>query len=91
VILGLSQTVPAVMSDAGKVVVNKSEISSIKTELNLCENIKAPVEAGQKLGTLKIICNDNVLSEVPIVAKCSVERKSTGDIFWQLISKAFMR
>lgn len=91
VILGVSGTVAATLSDGGKVLVNKTDISSIKTELELCENVKAPVEEGQKLGTLKITCNDNILSEIPIVAKCSVDRKTTGNIFRELISLAFMR
>ncbi len=91
VILGVEGNVTATLSDSGKVLVNKSDLSSIKTDISLCENVRAPVEIGQKLGTLKVLCGDKVLSEISIVASTSVKRQTTGNIFWRLISTAFMR
>ncbi|MBR5479591.1 MAG: D-alanyl-D-alanine carboxypeptidase [Clostridia bacterium] len=91
VVLGATPQVEGVLSDSGKVLINKSDLSKVKTETEICENVTAPVKAGQKLGSMKIYCGDALISEIPIIANSEVERKTYSNIFWQLISIAFMR
>lgn len=91
VILGTESKVTAILPDSGRIVVDKGSASSINAEIELCDDVKAPVEKGQRLGTVKVLCGDEVLAEKPLVANCSVKRLTTGNIFWKLISSAFMR
>lgn len=91
VVLGRDSKVSLKLSEAPKVLVNKNDISNLKTELSLSENVSAPVEINQKLGTLKILNGDSLIKEIPVVASVSVEKLKISDIFWKLMSECFMR
>lgn len=52
--------------------------SFLNTEIHIDPMLKAPVEKGQKIGTLKVTLNDDLVTEQPIVALETVER---GNIF----------
>lgn len=91
VVLGVESEICGVLNDGGKVLINKGDLSKIKTETELCDKVTAPVKAGQKLGSMKVYCGDNLISEIPIVTNNAVKRKTYGNIFWQIISIAFMR
>lgn len=91
VILGRDESVTLKLSDNGKVLVSKGDISNLKTEVSLCENVKAPVEVNQTLGSLKILNGDAVVKEIPIIASVSVEKLKVSDIFWKLMSHCFMQ
>lgn len=60
------------------------DFSKVEKELLLEENLEAPVESGQKAGTLKYLLDGNVLGEVEILTDGAVEQAG----FWEHIKKA---
>ena len=54
VLLGESDTVQPVLSTSSRILVEKSMVNQVTTQVSLCENVEAPVEAGQKLGEMAV-------------------------------------
>lgn len=79
VTLGVQDTVTPTLN-SGSVLLEKSLLSSVKCETMLADSIQAPVEQGQKLGTLTVTAGDAVVAEIPIVAAGSVDRLT----WWQM-------
>ena len=53
---------------------NDIDPSSFQREIDLPETVDAPVEAGQKLGTVTLTCNGQTFGQVDLLANSSVER-----------------
>lgn len=81
--LGEQSVIQPVLVAAEPILMEKSLKNSVVTEISLEENVSAPVEKGQKLGTLTVKAGDQVLSTVPIVAPERVERLT----WWQLTAR----
>ena len=90
VTLGKAKTVRAVPGSDASLLVEKTQLSSVTTEITLEESVTAPVSKGQRLGTLTVKAGDRVLSRVPLVAEEGVERKGWSDIFLDLLRQAAM-
>lgn len=91
VILGNSDKLSLDYGLAPKILTEKEKIQKITSELSLPEDIKAPVEQGQKVGTLKFFCDEKTISEIPIIAADSVKRLSLSGIFVKLLSFCVMK
>lgn len=81
--LGEQSIIEPILQSTEPILMEKSLKNSVTTEISLEENVSAPVEKGQKLGTLTIKAGDQVLSTVPIVAPERIERLT----WWQLTAK----
>lgn len=79
--MGSTETVQPELGAVQKLLVSKSQVAGITKEVEMVEELKAPVMEGDVLGRLKLTANGEVLAEIPIVAGYSVERLSLGDIF----------
>ena len=90
VTLGKSAAVSAVPSESIELLVEKSQISAITTEVELLPQITAPVAAGQALGTLTIKSGDAVLKEIPLVAESDVNRLTWGDLTVKILRQIAM-
>ena len=88
--LGRAKTVKAVPSGAGAMLIDKAQKSSVTTEIQLEEKVKAPVSKGQRLGTATIRAGEQVLAEIPLVAENGVQKLTWWDIFTQLFKKFAM-
>jgi D-alanyl-D-alanine carboxypeptidase (penicillin-binding protein 5/6) len=62
----------------------------VTTRLSLAEDLEAPVEQGQTLGTLEVYVGDELRDTVPILAAQPVERLSIPGIFGRMLSKLLM-
>ncbi len=85
VTLGEADFVQPILEDGGSLVMEKTKAGELETVLDLPETIAAPVEAGQKLGELKVMSGGEVILTAPVVAKESVGAKTLGGIlfdFW---------
>ncbi len=71
--------------------IEKEKLSSIRSELSLPKEIKAPVEKGQKLGTMTVFSDSEVLGEIPIIAGESVKKLSFSEIFSLFFDRIFMK
>ena len=88
--LGKAATVTAEPAERPQLLVDKSQKSSVTTQVTLEESVTAPVSRGQRLGTLTIQAGEQVLAQVPLVAKEPVERLSFGDLFVKIFRRVAM-
>jgi D-alanyl-D-alanine carboxypeptidase (penicillin-binding protein 5/6) len=87
--MGKEDSVSAIPETEEKILVKKSDIPLITQELDMEESLTAPVQKGQRVGTLTIYKGDEVLLEIPVTAGETVERVTTGDIFKDLLGLIF--
>ena len=90
VTLGKFSTVSAVPSESVQLLVEKNQISSITAEVELEPMVTAPVSMGQRLGTLTIKSQEQVLKEIPLVASEPVERLNWGDLTLKILRQIAM-
>ena len=88
--LGKAETVSPRLGKEAQLLIDKTQKSSVTTEVILEPEVMAPVSQGQRLGTMTIKAGEQILSEVPLVAAEGVERKGWGDIFVDLLRRAAM-
>lgn len=88
--LGEVQYVQPVLSEGGKLLVEKTEASSVVRKTELEESLTAPVEAGQVIGRLTIeTAGGELLHEENIVAGDNVDRLGWFEIFTDYLSLIF--
>ena len=90
VTLGKAGTVRAVPAEASALLVEKAQLSSVRSDFVLEERVDAPVSKGQRLGTLTVKAGEQVLAQIPLVAEEGIERKGWGDIFVDLLRRVAM-
>lgn len=88
--LGKEASVPLQLEGAGSLLVPKAKRSGIVTKLQLEEEVTAPVERGQKLGTLTITSGEETLLETPLVAAQPVPRLTLGEIYVTVLRRIAM-
>ena len=90
VLLGKTPQVQALLSRPCRLLVEKQARGEVSTQLDLCENVQAPVEPGQTLGKMLVFVGDELRDSVPITAAVAVERLSAPKIFEKLLQKLLM-
>lgn len=63
----------------------KSKAQSLRFVPELAEHLEAPVTAGQQIGSVKVYSGELLLQDLPVTAKCTVERLGVWDIFLILL------
>ena len=66
--------------------VNKKEVKDINVQIEIQEEIEAPICFGKEVGELKILVNNNELLTVKINASESINKKQIQDYFNELIT-----
>ena len=61
------------------VALNDKEIEQLHVRRVLADELEAPVETGQWVGSLQIYLKDELLEEIPIVTGHAVEKRSIWD------------
>ena len=89
--LGITDFVNAVPGSDGKMLIDKSQKASVSTEVQLEEEVTAPVSKGQKLGTMTVKAGDRILAEIPMVAEEGVENLTWGQMYLRLLKKICMK
>ena len=90
VLLGAERWVQPVLQGSGKVVVRRSQLDSVTTELRLAENVEAPVEQDQVLGEVTVLVNGQPLASLSLTAQTAVERLTIPGVFRRLLDHLFM-
>ena len=80
VVLGTVDTITPVLETPQPILLDKGLQTQVETTVELAESVEAPVEQGQKLGTLTVTAGGQVVATVPIVAPERVERLT----WWQM-------
>ncbi len=88
--LGAQDVVETRMGEAESLLIDKALKSGVTMEMEVEESVTAPVEQGQRLGTLTVRSGEQILSQVPLVAAQSVERLSWADLFVRVLQKTAM-
>ena len=91
VLMGVKETVQPVLERSSRILVEKSALDKVTTELNLAADVEAPVEAGQKLGVMVVRVDGVERVEIPIVAGCAVERLTIGGVFTRFLELLFLK
>ncbi|MDR1158465.1 MAG: D-alanyl-D-alanine carboxypeptidase [Oscillospiraceae bacterium] len=78
-----SEVQPRLLSDT-RVLVEKAQLDALRRDVDLTADVRAPVQAGQKLGVLRVCLGDRTLTTVDIVAAESVARLTWLDLVAQM-------
>ncbi len=88
--LGTQKSVSAIPSEDVKLLLDKGQKDQVNIQVALEETLTAPISKGQKVGTLTVRVGDQVLSQVPMVAKDAVPRLTWWELFVQMLQKLSM-
>ncbi len=83
--LGTADSVQPVYDSAEAVLVAKNSVGDVSYEIDLPESVSAPIDQGQRLGTLRLVSGDKTVQEVPLVADAAVDRAGFGSILLELL------
>ena len=86
---GVTDEVGAIAAEGYSALVKKGSTEPVQKEIVWNENITAPVAAGDKVGTLKIMQNGETLAEIDLNAASEVKKKGIGDIIRDMILSVF--
>lgn len=85
--LGKKAKVQAVLSQEDAMLIDKAQKNTVTTEVTLDASVNAPVSRGQRLGTMTVKSGEQVLAQIPLVAKDGVQKKTLGDVFSDLFRR----
>lgn len=88
--LGNAPMVKAMPAADPRLLIDRSQKGSVTTEVTLEESVAAPVSKGQRLGTLTVRAGEQVLAQVPMVAKEPVPRLRWGQVFGMVLKTIAM-
>ena len=86
---GTVSKVGAIIGDDVKALLPRGQKTKIVRQVNLSEEITAPLKAGQKVGEIIYKIDDNEITRVDIVADRDVEKITFGNIFLRMLKSWF--
>ena len=90
VLLGDQATVQPVLANPSRILIDKADQDKVTTQLTLASDVEAPVEAGQKLGTMTVLVDGVERQVIDIVAETDVSRLTIPGIFSRFLGLLFM-
>lgn len=88
--LGTAASVMPEVSGDQDMLLTKDKLGTLTVQTEMEAVLSAPVEKGQRVGTLTVTAGDEVLAELPLVAEEGVERLSYGQILLRCLQMAFL-
>lgn len=89
VTLGAVESVVPAPAESGPILIEKGKAATLRREVELVEGVEAPVEAGQVLGTLRVLAGEEVLAELPLTAVEAVPRLTFAQLWLQALLGIF--
>lgn len=86
---GVDKEVDVVAGDSCSTLVKKGQEDNITKEIKIDEAITAPIEAGQKIGTMTISRDGEVIADIGLNASSAVEKKGIGLIIKDFFATIF--
>ena len=86
---GVDKEVGVVAGDSCSTLVKKGQEDNITNEIKIDETITAPIEAGQKIGTMTISRDGEVIADIDLNASSAVEKKGIGLIIKDFFATIF--
>lgn len=81
---GKADYVNAIAEENISVLVKKDEKQAIRKEINLAENIQAPVKKGDIIGELVVYKNDEVHKIYPLVCEIDIEKAGIFSLYFKI-------
>lgn len=81
---GMEPVVSLAYTAPGEYLMYRGQNASLRAEVALPQELEAPVQAGQQIGTVKILCEDEQIASSPIVASGDVAARSFASCFCRL-------
>ena len=85
VIKGKQDTVTPVAAEQNGMLIRKGTEKNIVSQVEIADDVKAPVIEGQKLGEITLSLDGNIISKTDIIAQNAVDRMQIKDVFSDLI------
>lgn len=86
---GVDKEVGVVAGDSCSTLVKKGQEDNITKGIKIDETITAPIEAGQKIGTMTISRDGEVIADIDLNASSAVEKKGIGLIIKDFFATIF--
>ena len=86
---GVDKEVGVVAGESCSMLVKKGQEDNITKEIKIDETITAPIEAGQKIGTMTISRDGEVIADIDLNASSAVEKKGIGLIIKDFFATIF--
>ena len=86
---GVDKEVGVVAGDSCSTLVKKGQEDNITKEIKIDETTTAPIEAGQKIGTMTISRDGEVIADIDLNASSAVEKKGIGLIIKDFFTTIF--
>ena len=86
---GVDEEVGVVAGDSCSTLMKKGQEDNITKEIKIDETITAPIEAGQKIGTMTISRDGEVIADIDLNASSAVEKKGIGLIIKDFFATIF--
>lgn len=90
VLCGEQDKITPVVKNPNPILIKKGTENSITQRVDLCVDVEAPVEKGQKLGTVYFEKDGEILADCPIVSENEVEKRGIFFVFgilWSTFAK----
>lgn len=87
VLFGAEGVVDVVYGSAQPVVIKKGDKEKIVYKTEMCSDIMAPVEKGQRLGTVNMFVGENKIGEYGIFSAAEVKRLDFGCAFVMILKE----
>ena len=88
--LGVETEIKPQLQPSAPILIEKGEQAKVTKTVTLCEEVTAPVAAGQQLGTLTIATDQRTLAEIPIIAPAAVEKLSLWELTVRILRRVCM-
>lgn len=81
---GMETAIDLEYTTPGQYLMYRGQNASLRTEIELPQNLAAPVRAGQQVGTVKVLCEEEEVDSCPILASGDVAARSFAGCFCRL-------
>lgn len=80
VIGGVEENFMPIISELSPVLIKKGESEKIEQSVELATDVQAPVEAGQRVGTVRFSLNGETLGEYPLMSEKRIDKLTFAEI-----------
>lgn len=90
VLCGEQDTIKPVVKNPNPILIKKGAEANITQRVDLCVDVEAPVEKGQKLGSVYFEKDGEILASCPIISETAVKKRGTFFVFrilWSTFAK----
>lgn len=86
---GTREQLKVIAANEATVLLKDSEVSKITRKVELPEKINAPIQNGQKVGSLVLAIDNKSTMTVDLIAAENIERKSIFTSIWEMFFRVF--